>query len=406
VCETVSDERALAVELDRALDGGTADAEMRELARLLIAAAEPTQFEIAEDELDRGLRRIQLRSGRRRWPVVAVAATALVAGTAVWLARAPAVAVQARAARAVDATFFVVEQVRAARPGAFPTTDIAGYVDGRRGRAHLRVSTRFGLVAETLLKADGTLQRWTRATNTLTIAPSCRELTAACTDLLDPFALYVRALDDGDVVSTTAGDTYRLAIVRGRLEETVVVDRNSFLPRRIEWRQDGRLFSTTRFLALERQHSAVSDDAWTMSEHPGARVVQLTRDGRPVRVLAIRPGTMTRDLRWLGATYEGATAKVAEVDLTGGHATRISYGPIVVWNYRHAIPPPVIQSRALPAKLFGTRGGGIVHAYFGRNGTAVADASFGDRNVAVVSSSGDKIAAVRAVQFLRRPGSP
>jgi hypothetical protein len=201
VSETVSDERALAIELDRALDGGTADVEMRELATLLMAAAEPTQFEIPEEELDRGLRRVQLRPRRRRWPVVAVAATALVAGTAVWLTRAPAVAVQARAARAVDATFFVVEQVRAARPGAFPTTDIAGYVDGRHGRAHIRVSTRSGLVAETLLKPDGTVERWTRATNTLTIAPSCRELTATCTDLLDPFALYVRALEDGDVVS-------------------------------------------------------------------------------------------------------------------------------------------------------------------------------------------------------------
>jgi hypothetical protein len=406
VSETVSDERALAIELDRALDGGTADVEMRELATLLMAAAEPTQFEIPEEELDRGLRRVQLRPRRRRWPVVAVAATALVAGTAVWLTRAPAVAVQARAARAVDATFFVVEQVRAARPGAFPTTDIAGYVDGRHGRAHIRVSTRSGLVAETLLKPDGTVERWTRATNTLTIAPSCRELTATCTDLLDPFALYVRALEDGDVVSTTAGDTYRLAIVRGRIEETVVVDRHSFLPRRIEWRQDGRLFSTTRFLALERQQSAVSGDAWTMSEHPGAHVVQLTRDGRPVRVLAIRRGTMTRDLRWLGATYEGKTAKVAEVDLTGGHATRISYGPIVVWNYRDAIPPAVVQSRTFPAKLFGIRGGGIVHAYFGPSETVVADASFGDQNVAVVSIRSDKIAAVRAVQLLRRPGSP
>ena len=407
VCGTVSDERARAVELDRALNGGTADAEMRDLATLLLAAVEPARFEIAEAELDQALRRIiEPRPRRRRWRVFAVAATALVAGTAIWLTRAPVVDVQARAMRAVDATFFIVEEVRAARPGAFPTTDISGYVDGRRGRAHIRVATGSGLVAETLVNADGTVERWLRATDTLTVSPSCRELSAACTDLLDPFGLYVRALEEGDVVSTTAGDTYRLAIAQGRIEETIIVDRQSFLPRRIEWRQDGRLYSTTRFLALERQQSPVSADAWTMSEHPTARVVQLTREGSSVRVLAIRPGDMTPNVRWLGATYQGRSAKVAEVDLTGGHATRISYGPLVVWNYGGVIPPAVIQSRTLPAKLFGIRGGGIVHAYFGRNGSVVADASFGDRNVAIVSVGGDKIAAVRAVQRLKRRGSP
>ena len=203
------------------------------------------------------------------------------------------------------------------------------------------------------------------------------------------------------------GLTYRLSLARGRVEQTVVVDRNTFLPRRIEWRQDGKLVSTTRFLALERQTTPVSADAWTMSEHPGAHVVQLTREGRPVRVVAVRPGRVTPQLDWLGPTYEGRTARVAEVDLTGGRkATRISYGSLVVWNYRDAIPPAVIQSRTLPSKLFGIRGGGIVHAYFGANGSAVADAAFGDRSVAIVSVGGDKLAALSAIQLLRRPGSP
>ena len=96
-----------------------------------------------------------------------------------------------------------------------------------------------------------------------------------------------------------------------------------------------------------------------------------------------------------------------QVELTGGrHATRISYGSLVVWNYRGAIPPAVVQSRTLPSKLFGIRGGGIVHAYFGSTGSVVADASFGDRSVAIVSAGGDKLAALRAIQRLRRPGSP
>jgi hypothetical protein len=400
----------LAVELDRALTGESTSSEARRLASLLVAAAEPARFEVADAELEHALARTARPELRRRRtslvPGIALAGAAVAAAIVVWQLRTPGTDVQAQAAHAVDATFFVVEEVRPAARGAFPPTTISGYVDGRSGRVHARVSSTAGLSAETVVRPNGTVERWVSSSNTVTVAPSCRQLQPACADLLDPFALYVRAVESADVTTERDGGTYRVTLRRGHVEETAVIDATTFLPRRIEWRQDGRLYSLTRFVALERQASPVSQDAWELSPHPGARVVQLNARGRHVRVLSVVPGTVRRGDFWLGRSYEGHAARVESVRLTGGAATRITYGPLVVWNYGDVAPPAVAQNRVLPAKVFAIPGGGVVHAYFGESTTVVAEAEFGDRNAAVVSTGGDKEAAVRAVQELKRRGSP
>lgn len=69
------------------------------------------------------------------------------------------------------------------------------------------------------------------------------------------------------------------------------------------------------------------------------------------------------------------------------------------------MPPQVVPARSLPAKVFAIPGA-VVHATFAETGGHVADATLGDGNVAVVSTAGDKADVVRAVQQLRRPGSP
>ena len=400
----------LAVELDRALTGESASSEARRLASLLVAAAEPARFEVADAELEQALTRSVRPNMRRRRPGlvtgIALAAAAVAAALVAWQLRTPGTDVQAQAARAVDATFFVVEEVRPAARGAFPPTTISGYVDGRTGRVHARISSTSGVTAETVVNANGTVERWVSSSNTVTVAPSCRELEAACADLLDPFALYVRAVENADVTTRHDGGTYRVTLRRSHVEETAVIDATTFLPRRIEWRQNGRLYSVTRFAALERQASPVSRDAWELSPHPGAQVVQLNARGQRVRVLSVVPGTVRRGDLWLGPSYEGRAARVDAVRLTGGSATRISYGRLVVWDYRDVAPPAVAQNRVLPAKVFAIPGGGVVHAYFGESATFVAEAEFGDRNVAVVSTGDDKEAAVRAVQQLRRRGPP
>ena len=400
----------LAVELDRALAGESASSEARRLASLLVAASEPARFEVSDAELEQALAQTARPKARRRRPGlvpgIALAGAALAAAVVVWQLRTPGTDVQAQAAQAVDATFFVVEEVRPATRGAFPATTISGYVDGRTGRVHARISSSSGVAAETVVRRNGTVERWVSSSNTVTVAPSCRELEAACADLLDPFALYVRAVESSGVTTRRDGGTYRVTLPRGHVEETAVIDATTFLPRRIEWRQSGRLYSVTRIAALERQASPVSQDAWELSPHPGARVVQLNARGQRVRILSVVPGTVRRGDLWLGPSFEGYPARVDAVRLTGGSATRIRYGPLVVWDYRDVAPPAVAQNRVLPAKVFAIPGGGVVHAYFGQSATVVAEAEFGDRNAAVVSTGGDKEAAIRAVQQLRRRGSP
>jgi hypothetical protein len=404
----VPDEQALALELDRALAGEEAADEARELAALLVAAAEPARVPVSDAEVERSLARVRLPAGRRRnhrrFAIPALAVAAAVAAALVLVLRVPGTDVQARAARAVDAIFFVVETVRPAQPGLFPPTDISGYVDGRTGRAHVHT----GIAGETVVAADGRVERWSAAGNVLTYAPSCTALPGGCSEALDPLDLYVRTVEAPGVETRRTAAGYELRIRSGRVEQTILVDRSTYLPRHIEWRQAGRLVSRTTFVALERQRKPLTPDAWTMSPHPGARIVELAARGRRVRVLSVQPVRPPAGLRWLGPIHDGYHARVDEVRLTGGRAIRIVYGPLVVWDYDRVAPPAALHGRSGPAKVFQV-GQALVHVYFGPGESQVAVASFAHGTVAVVSRSGDKIDAIRAVEHLltvKRPGSP
>jgi hypothetical protein len=396
----VADERVLALDLDRALAGEDAGAEARELAALLVAAAEPAREPVTDEELERALRAARptrVRTRRRRWPALALAFAAATAAVVAWALRTPGTDVQAKAADALDATFFVVEQVRSP---FLPPTDVTGFVDGRDGRAHVRVSrTPDGVAVDTVLHPNGGVERWLAASNTTTLAPNCEVLPGGCSEALDPLDLYLRTLDHAR--ARRVGDAYELVIRSGRVEQIVTVDARTYLPRRIEWRQGGRTVSVTRFSALERQRTPVDPSVWALTDHDDARVVQLTATGEPVRVLSVRPSPLPPGARWLGPSYAGNRARVALVRLTGGSALRITYGPLVVWNYRKVVPPAVLQLRGGVAKVFPIAGG-IVHASFAANGGVVADAEFADDNAAVVSKVGRKIDTIRLVQHLIR----
>jgi len=156
-------DRALAEELVRALDGEAAGDEARSLAALLTAAAEPATFEIGAGEVDTALARVTFPRREFRPHLVRIAfAAVLVATVAVlaFLPRTPGGDVQARAARAVDATFFVDIHIRALRPLFFPATQVNGYVDGRTGRTHVRLYGADGTaVAETVVNRNGSVER-------------------------------------------------------------------------------------------------------------------------------------------------------------------------------------------------------------------------------------------------------
>jgi hypothetical protein len=397
----VADERVLALELDRALAGEEAGEEARELAALLVAAAEPAREPVTDEELERALRAARptpVRARGPRWPAVALAVAVVTAAIVAWALRTPGTDVQAKAADALDGTFFVVEQVRSP---FLPPADVSGFVDGGNGRAHVRVSrTPGGVAADTVVHPDGSVERWIAASNTTTLAPSCEVLPGGCAEALDPLALYLRTIDRAHVRRT--GDAYELTIRSQRVEQIVTVDARTYVPWRIEWRQGGRIVSVTRFSALERQRAPVDPSVWPLTDHEDARVVQLTAKGERVRVLSVRPARLPHGARWLGPSHAGNRARVALVRLTGGGtALRITYGPLVVWNYRNVVPPAVLQRRGGVAKVFPIPGG-IVHASFAANGGVVADASFADGNAAVVSNVGEKIDTIRLVQHLIR----
>jgi hypothetical protein len=402
-------EHSLAADLDRALAGEPAGDEAQALAALLVAAAAPSSFQVDAGEVEDALARARRVPRRRRRHAVRIAAVAAAAAGAALLLfpHTAGYGVQARAAVAVDATYFVDAKIVSAQPRLFPATEVTGFVDGRRGRAHVEIySETVGVVAETVLHPNGRVDRWLAATNTTTIAPSCDVLPGGCGETLDPIGLYVRSVQNSRARVSKADGGYVLRLRVGRIEQVVRVSGVTYLPRSIEWRQDGRLVATIRFTLLQRQRSTPGGEEYRLSPHPGARVVQLTRGGRLIRIERITPTVPSAGLRWLGPVYHGARARVDAVRLTGGRATRITYGRIVVWNYGTVVPPPVLQRPDFGEKVFAAPGGHVVHAYFGPGRAQVALISFADRNVAIVSTAGDNIDVVRAVQSLTRRGSP
>jgi hypothetical protein len=395
------DDRALALELDRALAGEDAGAEARELATLLTLAAEPARFEVAEDEVERALAHV--RPVTRRKPrarlVLAFAAALVLAAAAALVLRTPGNDVEAKAATAIEHTFFVVEEIRPARAGLFPPTTSSGYIDARRGRAHWRVTSGGELVTETLVE-DGRVKRYDAADDTLTVAASCRAFASGCADVLDPLDLYRRALESGSAKVEKNGDDWRLTL-RGvaDVEQIVTVDGTTYLPKLIEWRENGRPVSTVRFVTLERVTRTTGDE-FSFGEHPGARVRQLTTTGAPVRVLSEHATQVPSGAYWLGPEFDGRAAVAFAVETTGGDALRIEYGPTVVWNYDTYLPDDVVAATTGAAKVFALPQGGVARSYFNVRGLVVADVEIGGRRVAVVTPG--KTDIFPAAQALRR----
>jgi hypothetical protein len=395
------DDRVLALELDRALAGEDAGAEARELATLLTLAAEPARFEVAEDEVERALAHLRPVARRRPRPrlVVAFAVALILAAAAALVLRTPGNDVEAKAAGAIEHTFFVVEEIRSAQPGLFPATTSSGYVDARSGRSHWRVTSGGDLVSETLVE-NGRVKRYDAADDTLTVASSCSAFASGCADVLDPLDLYRRALDSGTTKVEKDGDDWRLTL-RGAadVEQIVTVDGTTYLPKRIEWRENGRPVSTVRFVTLDRV-TRLTGEEFTLGEHPGARVRQLTSTGARVRVLSERPTQVPSGAYWLGPEFDGRPAIAFTVETTAGDALRIEYGPTVVWNYDAYLPPEVVAASNGAAKTFPLPQGGVARSYFNVGGLVVADVEIGGRRVAVVMPG--KTDIFRAAEALRR----
>jgi hypothetical protein len=307
--------------------------------------------------------------------------------------------VQAEAARAIAHTFYTVVEIRPARPGLFAPTTSKGYLDPVRSRGHWHVESNGKPVSEMVVER-ARVKRWDAADNTLTVASSCRAFASGCAEVLDPVDLYRRALASGSAATEQAGADWQLTL-RGvaDVEQVVTVDGTTYLPKQIEWRENGAPVSTVRITTLERR-TEVGRDTFRLDAHPGARVRLLTAAGAPVRVLSRRATRVPRGAYWLGPAYQGRAARGIDVRTTAGRALRIEYGQLAVWNYDDYLPPEIVAATTGFAKTVPLPQGGVARTYFNAQGLVVADVEIGGKRVAVVSPG--KVDIFNAVQRLRR----
>ncbi len=144
------------------------------------------------------------------------------------------------------------------RPGTFPSSTRTSWLDSSRGIAHW-VQLTGGQKVEEVLVERGRMRRFLPAQHLLIVGSSCRAFASGCAELVDPVAFYRRALAGGGAVrSKREGDVYRLTLPLQslpdavRIEQVVTVDAETFLPKLIEWRENGRPVSRITIESIER----------------------------------------------------------------------------------------------------------------------------------------------------------
>jgi hypothetical protein len=306
--------------------------------------------------------------------------------------------VRAEATRAIAHTFYTVAEIAPAKAGLFAPTTSTGYLDPVRGRGHWHVTSEGKAVSETAV--DGAhMKRYDPTSNTLTVASSCRAFASGCAEVLDPIDLYRRTLTSASGPAQQAGGDWQLTLHGvADVEQVVTVDGQTYLPKRIEWREQGVPVSVVRITTLVQEDPG--DDAFRLDAHPMARVRLLTARGTPVRVLSKRATTVPRGAYWLGPSYGGIPARATDVRTNAGRSLRIAYGLLVVWNYEDYLPPEIVAATTGFAKTFPLPQGGVARSYFNARGIVVVDVEIGGRRVALVSPNGkiDSFAAARALR--------
>ena len=272
------DERSLALELDRALAGEDVGAEARELAALLRAAAEPTRFELADAEIEHGLARARPR-GRREPGAACCPRSCSPRRSPASSRRSGSSARRRRTSAGRTRRRRDVLRRRAVRPArAGPSRH--GHLGLRRRSPRQGAHPRLAPPGRgrTRVQLDGSVERWLRASNTLTLSPSCASWLRRAP------RHSIRSPSTSAPTKATpcqaARLTYRLSIGSGRVEETVVVDRR----RTCRSGSNGdRTGSRSRRRASSPSSGNASDGRRGMDDvgASGAKVVQLTREAPP-----------------------------------------------------------------------------------------------------------------------------
>jgi hypothetical protein len=374
------------LDLDRALSGEDAGDEARELAALLAAAVLPVRRPVTEAELELALCSVRpganvsaLRPALGLALAVAVAAAPSPRG----FVRTPGTDVQARRQARWAARF---SSSRRCAP-ALPAHDVAGYVDGRTGRAHCG-SRRAGAVSARrfVLHPNGSVERWLAASRIRQRSHRTAALPGGCAEAS------TRSISTSNRRTSArppprgrvrAGRSMRIASIRSSPSTP-----RTFLPRRIDWRQNGRRVSVTRFVALERQRTPVSADSGRCRSILAPAPFSSRRAAPAFACCRCDGRASPRGARWLGPSYDGARARVERVRMTG--------------ETRHGSVRPGRRLELQDGCSPGCSGNGAVcrrrcskspaasSTHLSRRTAVVADATFADGNAAVVSAGGTR----------------
>jgi hypothetical protein len=430
------EERALAAQLDRVLDGRErADGELAALASLLERAAAPSRFEVGAAEVEGALAaalarlRPRLRRPTRVRPVVgglalagavaAVLVVVLTRGSAVPLhVEEPALA----ALGGPSSVLRVIERVEPTRPGAFPVNVRVGWIDARGKRIRWDEYVRGRKVVETLLEGSR-VSRYLIPENVVFVGTSCRAFASGCAELVDPIELYRRALQRSTArTSRTTFDGRAAFVLRlpvqslpdaVRIEQRVTIDRTTYLPLLIEWVEERsgskpRAFSRILIKRVREVPAAAVGFAFELNA-PTARVIQRVTPGSGLRKLSERRLSLAQaqalipPLQWLGPDYIGQPGSaIDELRWNAGTAYRIRYGNLLtVWNYGRLVPPEIAASRYVPAKVVPLIDGRIARFYQAQDGRVVLELEGPGRSIALIGPQFGKESLFDALQRLQ-----
>jgi hypothetical protein len=427
------EERALAVELARALDGEQRPSgAVAALVTVLERATEPARFQIADDVVERELVRVRPRLERRRQPslrpasrlaltfgAVAAAAIAIVVFTFVSL---PGTDIEAKALSALGGPRSILEireRIEPVTPGAFTSSTRTVWLDSSRGVAHWVQLADERRVEEVLVE-HGRMRRFLPGQHLLIVGSSCRAFASGCAELVDPVAFYRHALAaGGSIESKRDGGVYRLTLPLQnlpdavRIEQEVTIDARTFLPTEIVWkdqRPGGKLrpVSRIRIESIERIPRSQVYNQFELPVPAGTHIEQRTASGKPLRKLGETRLTVAQarslepSLLWLGRefAYRKLTS-IERLDWNAGSAYRIRYGSITLWNFSDVVPPAVLSVRvSAPPKPVPIRGN-VAHFYYTPSGRVAAEIDRAGYSVAIVAPTETKTDILGGLEQLK-----
>ena len=418
----------IAEQLARALAGEpTGVDEADHLATLLREAVVPARFVVTPDETERALARLPRSRARRLRPLGLIAAAgiaiAITAALVVGIpeSRTPGVDVEAQALAAIRDTRPIVEIVmRVQRPGSSERV-IRTQWSGTDGRTRVRERLDGSVIEDILREPGGRVVSYQASSRRVVVAPSCHSLAGVCSELIDPISFYRDRLASGHVSRLTTirfggRPAFRFTLAAQslgagttRIEQVVIIDAATYLPRRIVWREirSGRsnldaVFDVTSIVPLAED----PQQAFTVPAPPGTPVVQVNESGVDLGRPAVASLTLAEagaefpDALWVGRRYHGLRlTRVDAVHWRSGAALRLDYGPLTVWNFNRVIPPLLLDSRTLPAKPFPSNG--VTARFYVAGHHLVAERDLPQNSVAVIAPELSKLQMFDVISAVR-----